>query len=163
MRSITALVAMATTGLGLAGCDPRPPRPEEGKFRLEVDRVLETDDLLVVRLNLTFTGEQRVQFSEKGGRDAALISPQPGADLGTCEAIVVADRVKSGDRQLLKWFIRFEGPGVTAGAPFVITTEPDQTLDDLVQLTVADGEYDFGTDLEIATLRGDPVHLKVGR
>jgi hypothetical protein len=145
----------------LTGCNPGRQSPPSGRFQVDVDQITKTDDLVILRLRLKFAGERRVTLSEENDSETATISPDSETGLAECEVLLVADVVDSAHTNIVKWLDQIQGKGVRAGGPATYQMEPGKSLADQLDVHIRSGDYDFDSDLDIATFRGRTLRMKI--
>ena len=153
--------SLAVATLVVTGCSLQPPAPGNGRYRIELEQIAESDNLVIVRLDLTFNGERKVKLYEESDSETATISPDSSTGVSECEILIVADRVVLGESSMLKWLHRIQGKGVKAGGPSTYQVEPGQTVAHLLDIHVKSGEYDLGVEQQIATFQGRPLNLMI--
>jgi hypothetical protein len=157
---------LATLGVLLlfvvSGCDAREEAvPLEGHFSLGVETIVEDHDLVIYRLSILVPGKRWVGVYEGKSQDRAVITPGPGEELGRCTVLIVADVVRGGDDQRVKWLIQIQGSDVTAGGATTLSIAKEDTISGLLTVTVKPGDYALGSEVDLAVFQGKPVRLKV--
>lgn len=153
---------MLMVSIALTGCNPGEQRPLSGLYRINVERIAETDNLVILRLHLVFTGERRVSlYEEHGSNKTATISSDSDTGLAECEVLIVADVVNSSSASFVKCLYQIQGKGVTAGGPTTHRVDAGQTLPELLHVHIKTGEYDLDSELDIVTFRGQRLRMKI--
>lgn len=103
-----------------------------------------------------------VEFA--GGRGTILFDPKnPNSDQDSIVRFS-ANRHETEDNanSIVETIIQPETPnGGRAGGSISEEFPVDKPLDEILMVTIRDGEYPLGKPIEIGTYKGDPVHLTV--
>ena len=150
-----------TLSLTLASCRNEEKQIPAGSFKVQVETLVETKDVLVKHLRIEAPGKREVRLVKKDSRSKAVISPgqnQPNmhADIA-CVAVLIRSPNSQGTLKLL---MQIKGQGVTVGGPSSGPVDADK-VDDILQLKVDQDYYDLGDEIEIGSFQGDPIKLTV--
>ncbi len=164
--SVACLAFLAT--FALTGCNQAGQPPiAAGWYRLEVEKIVESDDMIIAQLKIEFAGEHTVALDESDGHSSSRISPDPNTGLSTCQVLLVADLMTFGKGENkakhLKWLARIRSKGGHVGGPSIYLLKEDKPLNELFQLQVKSGEYAMGLEQEIAIFRDDVLVLTIGK
>ena len=144
-----------------AGCGGRAAGTQSGPIQIEVDRVAEQADLVVVRARVTFPGERKVRLWQEGDSESSRVAADKETGLAACDVMFVADLINAGETRRLKWHHWIQSAGGMAGGPGIYAVEDDAKLADMLQIQLESGDYPFGQEIEVATFRDQTLRLKV--
>lgn len=166
-KTISVVYLAFLAAFALTGCNQATQPPAAGWYRLNVEKVVESDDLIIAKLNIEFAGEYSIAVVKPDGGCGSLASPDPNTGMTSCDVVLVADRMSFGkgenENQKLKMLVRTQSSGGSAGGPSTYHLKDDKPLKELFQLQIKSGEYAMRLEQEIASFRGEPLILHVGK
>jgi len=158
--------------LAIAGCDRRSRSIPKGHFRVAIDNVIDHEEFVVTNIRIKFRGKRSVTVSRKDGDirtvSGIVVEDQSGNSpsvLGADLVIGVALFKAAGAANSIKWYAQMDdGTGNTLGSVFghprTLPVEAE-TIRDILELSISEGNYPFDEMITIAQLQGDSIALKV--
>lgn len=143
----------------IAGCGQSKVDPN--KFQLEAETVLDSETMKIYRLILTINGEKKVTLSQGPSAYSSVYGGSAG-ESWQCEILLIADLVRQSEElNLVKWYRRVEAQGRSAGGPSVTQVPQDQSLEDLLDISMQAGEFTTNSDIHLATFKGKKLTVNV--
>jgi len=118
MRTIMIILWLTLAGV-LSGCRCGKDDAPQGHYRVRVEPVVESQDLVIYRVAVTFAGKRTVEVREPGGAETMTIEPAPAEKQAGCEVLLVADGVDVGGNRCLKWLHQIRSRNGSAGGPSI--------------------------------------------
>lgn len=152
--------------LGLfAGCGSPAATPKT--FHLKVERDPANNDDLQ-KTAITFHPPPQAEIVVELDRDREAITFDSKDSNGNRECVVrlVAKRQESqtDEKSKVEILIRPETPnGGRAGGPSIYTVDADKSLNAILDVTVAEGDFALDGPVKLGTLNGEPITLVVRR
>jgi hypothetical protein len=160
MKNTPAIVALCCF---FAGCSQTATPITTLKITAAPDPANNDDcKLTLVSFRPPVKSEIIVEFA--GGRGTILFDPKNANSDQDSNVRFSANRKKTEDNanSIVETIIRPETPnGGRAGGSIVEEFQVDKPLDDILMVTIQDGEYPLGKQIEIGTYKGNAVHLTV--
>jgi hypothetical protein len=152
--------------LCVTGCrdqtNPIPPTPNS--FRVTVNTIYESSDLLVKQAIIEAPGQKKVSITQKTGTFGVRevwIDPVQDTNPALAEVTFVAALVKtSKSANMIKLLIRIKGKIQSAGDPLTYPVKAEN-LSDILQLQFDQNTYPLGQDIVIGKFLGEPIVLSV--
>lgn len=156
-------ISIAVLVVVLSGCIAKEPTIPQGKFLLHVNTLVDDDTIIVKNLEITAKGPCVVEVREKGGRDQSRIDVDSETNLSRAEVILMADMISFSSQQnaFVTWLVRIKHNGGHVGGASRMSVPHETKLPEYIDLTIKTGEYEFERDIELGTLDGKPIALRV--
>jgi hypothetical protein len=146
----------------VSGCQESKDKIPDDSFRLAIDTLVDTKDIIVKHVIVEALGKRSVKVTEDVGL-SSVSNVEPIRDIDTMRVDItfVATLIpRSGSPNILKWLIQLKSKNNTAGGPSTFQVEAD-SIGDIVQLDLQEGLYPLGQDLVVGKFQGKPVVLLV--
>lgn len=144
------------------GCQESKDQIPDGYFRLAIDTLVDTKNLIVKHVTVEAPGKRRVKVTQKFGH-SSVSNVEPIQDIGTMRVDItfVATLIpRSSSPNMFKWLIQLKSRSSTAGGPSTFEVEAE-SLDDILQLELREGLYPLGQDLIVGKFQEEPIILLV--
>ena len=144
------------------GCQESKDQIPDGYFRLAIDTLVDTKDLIVKHVIVEAPGKRSVKVTQEGGHSSVSdVEPIQDIDTMRVDITFVATLIPiSGSPNIFKWLIQLKSRSSTAGGPSTFEVEAE-SLDDILQLDLREGLHPLGQDLIVGKFRGEPIILLV--
>lgn len=122
------------------------------------------DDVKLALVSFRPPVKSEIKVESSGQSGTILFDPQnPNSDKDSVVRFSAHRQTADGkNRSIVETIIRPETPnGGHAGGSTTQDFPVDKPLDDILMVTIREGEYPLGKPIEIGTYNGSPVHLTV--
>jgi len=144
-----------------SGCQESKDKIPDGSFRLTIETLVDTKDIIVKHVIVEALGKRSVKVTEDG--DLSSISVKPFRDMDTMRLDItfVATLIpRSGSPKMVKWLIHLKNKNNWVGGPSTSQVEAE-SIGDILKLDLQEGLYPLGQDLVVGKFQEKPIVLLV--
>ena len=161
MRSIIVVSLLFLLALSVACGSRNSDAPSsETMFRVKTKQIAKADDLVIVKVDFSFYGKRKISFGEGEGSMSSA-SGGNSEEITKGSLLLVVDLLGAEDASRVKFLGQIRVPGVICGGPEVGPVEAGMKVKNLFNVTVKNGEYPIGSEIDVAVFRGRTFRMKV--